>query len=282
MIIIFALAANVDAKSVHWISIFDTNDTYIGTLNNTGRNTLFERIVTPFSIVLDSLGYDNYLYRIDGDNYKVSTVVKTIDNIETTPDDLIFLYYAGHGMAAPDSCKSQFPILFLEPKSSGMLPYDYIHEQISSKDCKGVVMVAVSSNGTPEKTNPINNLLPKREYLDSLKLAENIVDSILLNKDRLEKIRLTDTEYESIRHLITSLTGEILMCSAKRGLQSFGGDTPLGPMDFFTYVFAMSLEDAYAEGGIPDIKRIADEICTTVSDISGQNQIPFYRISNIK
>lgn len=109
---ILALAANADAKSVHWISIFDTNDTHIGILNNTGRNTLFERIVTPFSIVSDSLGYDNYLYQIDGDNFTVSNVVKTINNIKTTPEDLIFLYYAGHGFGAPDTCKSQFPILF--------------------------------------------------------------------------------------------------------------------------------------------------------------------------
>ena len=74
IIMILALAANADAKSVHWISIFDTNDTHIGILNNTGRNTLFERIVTPFSIVSDSLGYDNYLYQIDGDNFGSSDI----------------------------------------------------------------------------------------------------------------------------------------------------------------------------------------------------------------
>lgn len=278
---ILALAANADAKSVHWISIFDTNDTHIGILNNTGRNTLFERIVTPFSIVSDSLGYDNYLYQIDGDNFTVSNVVKTINNIKTTPEDLIFLYYAGHGFGAPDTCKSQFPILFLEPKSSGALPFDYIHEQVQAKDCKGIVMVAVSSNVSSGRANPTNGQLPQRLYLDSLKQAENTVDPIPINKDRLEKFRLTDTEYEYIRHLITSINGEILMCSAKRGQQSFGGDTPLGPMDFFTYVFVMSLEDAYAEGGIPDIKRIADEICSTLSDISEQNQIPFYHLSLI-
>lgn len=276
--LLMAFTSNANAKTVHWISIFDTNDSNIGRINENGREGLFEHIVKPYTIVLDSLGYENNLYRFCGDDYKIDKLLHTIQSIKSSPEDLIFIYSVGHGNAMPDSCNTQLPMLMFSNDKSGWIPLDYIREQVTSKDYRAAVMITVSSNS---KNGGIN-CYPK-EYFDSIRIS-NVEDGIVLPipiKD-VKNTFLTDNESRYIKELVSSLSGTIMSISTQKGLDSLAGNTPLGQMDLFTCVLIKTLEDNALTGKQPNILETLDDIRKIVSDVTDGTQLPFYQITNAK
>lgn len=276
--LLMALTINVNAKSVHWISVFDTNDPHLGKINENGQEKLFEHIVKPYSIVLDSLGYENNLYRICGENYKIDELIHTIQSIKSCPEDLIFFYSVGHGIAMPDSCNTRLPMLMFNNDKSSWIPLDYIREQVMSKDCRAAVMITVTSNSNNKGIHCYSN-----EYFDSIRISNvengNVLPTLI--KD-VKNTFLTDNESRYIKELVTSLSGTIMSISTQKGLNSMAGDTPLGPMDLFTCVLIKTLEDNALTGEQPNILETLDDIRKIVSDVTDGTQLPFYQITNAK
>lgn len=273
-----ALTVNANAKIVHWISVFDTNDPHLGQIDKNGQEKLFEHIVKPYSIVLDSLGYENNLYRFCGDDYKIDKLLHTIQSINSSPEDLIFIYYVGHGIAMPDSCNTQLPMLMFSNDKSGWIPLDYIREQAMSKDCRAAVMITVTSNSK----NKGRHCHPK-EYFDSIRTS-NVENGIVLPtviKD-VKNTFLTDNEFRYIKDLVSSLSGTIMSISTQKGLNSMAGNTPLGQMDLFTCVLIKTLEETAFTGEQSNILETLDEIRKIVSDVTDGTQLPFYQITNAK
>lgn len=278
IILLMALTLNVNAKTAHWISIFDTNDSNIGHFNENGREMLFEHIVKPFAVVLDSLGYENNLYRICGEDYKIDKVLHTVQSIQSSPEDLIFIYYSGHGIAMPDSCNTQLPMLMFSNDSSGWIPLDYIREQATSKDSRAVVMITVSSNS---KNRGVS--CHTKEYFDSIRMS-NVEKGIVL-PTRIKDVKnlfLTNSEIRYIKELVSSLSGTIVSISTQKGLNSMAGNTPLGQMDLFTCVLIKVLEDNAPTGDRPNILETFNDIRAIVSDVTNGTQLPFYQITNAK
>lgn len=276
--LLMALTINVNAKSVHWISVIDTKDPHLGQINENGQEKLFEHIVKPYSIVLDSLGYENNLYRLCGDNYKIDKLLHTIQSIKSCPEDLIFFYSVGHGIAMPDSCNTQLPMLMFNNDKSGWIPFDYIREQVMSKNCRAAVMITVTSNSKNKGIHCYS-----KEYFDSIRIS-NVEKGIViptLIKD-LKNTCLTDNESRYIKDLVSSLSGTIMSISTQKGLNSMAGNTPLGQMDLFTCVLIKILEDNALTGERSNILETLDDIRKIISDVTDGTQLPFYQITNAK
>lgn len=279
LILLMVLALNANAKAVHWISIFDTNDSNIGCMNENGREAIFKHVVEPFSAEFDSLGFENNLYRICGNDYKMDKLIRTIESISCSPDDLIFVYYAGHGLAMPDSGKTQSPMLCFGYDQSHFIPFDYIREQVSSKGCKATVMITVASN-----TKAVGIQSQPKEYFDSIRIS-NIDEGIVLPiriSQGVEHSFLTENKKEYIKNLITDLSGDFLIFSTQQGFDSVGGNTPDGSMDLFTYALIKQLEGNSDTKEQPNILRLLNDIRGIVSGITNGTQLPFYLITNAK
>ena len=279
IIILIVLTLNVNAKTVHWISIFDTNDSNIGQLNENGREMLYEHIVKPFAIVLDSLGFENDLYRLCGDDYTIGKVLHTIQSIQSGPEDLIFVYYAGHGIAMPDSCNTQFPMLMFGRDKTDWIPFDYIRELLMAKDYKAAAIITVSSNSNNRGIH-----CPPKDYFDSI-IASNAEKGLVLPIQIGKGVKntfLSESEIRYIKDFVSSISGTILSVSTQKGFDSMGGNTQLGTMDLFTCVFIQLLEQEAAEGKIPNIPQMFDDIRMIISECTEGRQLPFYQMTNAK
>lgn len=107
------------AKTIHWIIISDVEDSCIGSLNTNGRDALICHFINSITIVADSLGYNSFIYKNDSTNFTPRDVLSTINNINSDDEDILVLYYMGHGHALPKENKSEFPLLVMNSDKFG-------------------------------------------------------------------------------------------------------------------------------------------------------------------
>lgn len=256
-----------NAKTIHWIIASDVEDVNIGTLNATGRDALICHFINPIAIVADSLGYNSIIYQNDSTNFTPRDVITTINNINSADDDILVLYYLGHGYASAK--EKEFPILVFNPEEFGQIDLDYLNQNLAKKAHKAVLSIAIASNR--ELTHIAKSSIP----IDSMSYNKGFIPQ------HLTKIRgcyLSDTEFCNIEKGIKQVKGELCVVSAKRGYDSFGGDTPFGAMDFYTYAFIRCFEDKIFDADFSWLDVFCD-VSDVIKDATGGKQKPFLQLT---
>lgn len=258
------------AKTIHWITVSDVEDSHIGNMNVNGINALVNHLIYPIANVATSLGYDNLFYKIEKADFKPQSIIATIKGLESDKDDIFFLYYVGHGVAS--SKETEFPLLVLSPDTDGVVDFVDLNKILQEKNHKAIVSIAVASNMETSLSN-LNQ---------SISNSETVTTRISpIRLDVQEQMTLTSSEFSNIEQGIKSLRGELFICSAQKGYTSVGGNTPLGPMDLFTCVLIKNFE-----GHVSDRKlnwvELLDDTTAVVESLSERRQIPYYelKISN--
>lgn len=87
---------NLNGQTVHFVSMFDTKDTKLGS----GMAYECAMINNEFQTIagyLEDFGFDSEISEYTGDNCGKTQLLTAINGLEIAPEDVVLFYYGGHG-----------------------------------------------------------------------------------------------------------------------------------------------------------------------------------------
>ena len=252
------MSFEMSARTVHWITFIDTEDEHVGILNNNARKVLYSHFIDVVNKQVSQYGYDHKIYDCYNTSYTPDNCLRIIRNLQCYPTDIIMFYYIGHGFQGSNDLQdSKYPFCTFGYQPEKSIPLTWIHNELKKKSVQLVVSIGVCSNapmeiGSAPSTKTVLFLPTKNEE----DLSTTVAGAFLGNK------------------------GDVIVCSASPGQQSFGGPTNLGNMDYFTYTFVscfehMSLEQKFDWGFfLKEVSKATSEIAK--SSPFNKVQIPIY------
>lgn len=226
ILIISLVSILANAQTIHWLTFIDTTDPNVGKIDVNGREVLYNHFVNVVNSAVREKGYKSNIQDIYGTELTPQKCKDVITNLNVSPNDVVLFYYIGHGTHG-DVGGDVWPLMFMaQDNPNKLIPLKWVHDQLKAKGAKLTATIGMCCN----VYQPI-----KRTSTPSFSVNYG-------------NTYLTDTEKESIQKMFLENKGDFLLSSASPGQSSGGGDTALGPMDFFTCVLVKAFEEyAYSE-----------------------------------
>ncbi len=243
-----------NAQTFHAIVFCNTIDRSIGhsmsvELNNVTRN---------FGI-LENLLEDDYLFQItsiDGSQCSRKNIQSLIDGMRISPEDVVFVFYGGHGSHAPNNSEDPWPQLCMNTSDqSQWLPLALVDKWVAQKNPRLRIIMAnccnVAQDGVTIKPMWVND--ERATKLDGL-------NAMAFSK-------------------LFAQTGNVMVTSSRLGQYSWCN--PYGGM--FTNQFWGAMEKLGRGHINPDWDSLmADagrEISVNTKDMGIVKQTPYYRVN---
>lgn len=134
------------AQTVHFVTMFDTNDIKIGTGMKAERQ-LIQNEMQTIAGYLEEYGYDSEIADYYGDNCGRASLMKAINSLQVGSDDVVVFYYGGHGARAYNNESDRFPQMCLgEAYESNWVPSTLIKNMIKKKNPRLTVVLTGCCN----------------------------------------------------------------------------------------------------------------------------------------
>lgn len=243
----------VNAQTIHWLTLADTEDPNIGELNKTGNKILHDRFINVVNSVLWETGYKADIHYINGGTLSPEECISKVLDFKCKTNDIVVFYYIGHGLHI-EADSTQLPSMMFCTKSvPKYVPLNWLHEKLKAKGARLLVTVGDCSNIPMRSFREDLILSIKDDNISSIKEEyEDVVpEPPMLPKSptRQANIELTNTQRTFIHNLFLACKGNIIISSASLGQDAFGGRTSFGNMDLFTAAFVSAFEDSANDEG---------------------------------
>lgn len=257
ILLAIVLPTLANAQTIHWLTFIDTTDPNVGKIDVNGREVLYNRFVNVVNSAVREKGYKSNIQDIYGTDLTPQKCKDIITNLNVSPNDVVIFYYIGHGTHG-DVSGDVWPLMWMaQDDPNKLIPLKWVHDQLKAKGAKLTATIGMCCN----VYQPIRR---------------NSTPSFSVNYGNTY---LTDTEKESIQKMFLENKGDFLLSSASPGQSSGGGDTVLGPMDFFTCVLVKIFEE-YAYSGELEWKGLFGVVKDVINKETGGQQTPIF-VSNL-
>lgn len=257
ILLAIALPTLVNAQTIHWLTFIDTTDPNVGKIDVNGREVLYSHFVNIVNSAVREKGYKSNIQDIYGTELTPQKCKDIITNLNVSSNDVVIFYYIGHGTHG-DVGGDVWPLMFMaQDNPNKLIPLKWVHDQLKAKGAKLTATIGMCCN----VYQPI-----KRTSTPSFSVNYG-------------NIYLNDTEKESIQKMFLEHKGDFLLSSASPGQSSGGGDTALGPMDFFTCVLVKAFEE-YAYSGELEWNGLFGVVKDVINEATGGQQTPIF-VSNL-
>lgn len=205
------LVSNVFGQTFHLILIADTKDPKIGKGCEIDHWTVFSQMKE----ISEKIGYSFNELIVSKDNFNLQSVNGVIDELTCESNDIIFLYYSGHGFNTKERA-SEWPIMNLKSDAGGY-ELEKAHEKLKTKGAGLCITLGDLCN---EVTTQLVASLETKGLV-----VEDMVD--------------TDPT-EIFKTLFSSYKGDVLIASSSKG--QFAWSTRYG--SFYTQCFLEAINTA--------------------------------------
>lgn len=221
------LSMGLSAKTIHWVTFFDTNDEHVGEMDINGRNILYNRFVNVINSSLSLAGYNSDVSDFYGDDVIPEKCNDVIGKLKCDASDIIVFYYVGHGFHSADDV-TDYPTMVLGTKAitEKSIPLSWVHNKLKGKGARLVITIGACSNVITQGLSTALNSF-----------------SISKNSQSVNTLVFSDTGLSAIQQAFLCNKGEIIMCAASLGQSAFGGATSMGSIDFLTAALVTTFDD---------------------------------------
>ena len=184
------------AQTVHAILVADTNDPVLASVCKRDIDIMHRRIVQ----VTRAIDFQLSEQVVAGDSFRHQQLDAVLNRLTPGPDDIIFLYYTGHGYNA-HARAGRFPVLWLEKATatSGQNPgLMAIHTTLRAKRARLCITLGDCCN---KAVSTMRGMVKKTSSPDALPLA-------------------TDSVKAAYRQLFLNVSGDALIASSRPPEQS--------------------------------------------------------------
>ena len=186
----------VNGQTLHAIVFGDTKDALIGN----SVNEDIQNMITLMSLIYTENDFKIKEHYYIGDDCNKENVIKVLQNLVCSQQDVVFFYYSGHG-ARSESDKSKFPQMCLGKYNGDYMPLYQVDEFISKKSPKLRIVMADCCNSF------VPGLTPKSEYGNG---------KAVVNKSQPVTV---------LKTLFGSTSGSIIVSSSEEGNVSYAWTT---------------------------------------------------------
>lgn len=241
LISVFVLTTN--AQTLHFISMFDTNDPKIGSGMKRER-MLVNNEMRTIAGYLEEFGYDSQFCDCYGTNCGRTSLMQVINSLEVESNDVVIFYYGGHGARAYNNSEDRFPQMCLgEPSQSNWVPSSLIKNIISKKKPRLAVILTGCCNKEDAEVT-IKSIIAQ---------SSGYTSEANINKSAYKKLFL---ESKGVVQLTSSRAGEYSWCTEKGSF------------------FALALLDVLKNVGEGRISADWNVVCQNVKGLVSSLNIP--------
>ena len=155
--VLFALAATqIEAKTIHWLTFFDTTDRDVGEIDKNTRNLLYSRWIDLVNATLNEEGYSIDIIDVYGNETTPQNCRNIVNGLQCGSDDIVVFYYVGHG--TENTGASKFPLMLMAQLDiNKFIPLSWVHNTLKSKGARLTITIGMCCNarqGVPGRTAP--------------------------------------------------------------------------------------------------------------------------------
>lgn len=242
------------AQTIHWLTFIDTTDENVGDIDKNGREVLYSHFINVVNAALAQKGYKSNIRDIHGDDLSPRKCKEIINSFRCGPDDIVVFYYIGHGTHGEEGGDVWPMMLMGEANANTLIPLKWVHDVLKDKGGRLTASIGMCCNvyqGVARRNAP----------------------TFAVNYGNLY---LPEHEMNAIQDMFLGHKGDFLLASASPGQSSLGYDTPLGPMDIFTFALVRNFEASAEEGNL-DWKTLFDDIAYSTDYITEGSQTPIFK-----
>jgi hypothetical protein len=245
LIMLLILVGHVQAKTIHWLTFFDTRDNDVGKIDENTRNLLRSKWIDVVNAVLKENGYSINSVDIYDKELSPDTCKAIVENVQLSADDIVVFYYAGHG--TQNNGHSDFPLLCLGQKREiKCLPLSWIHNTLIARKPRLTITIGMCCNSRQPQV--------EGTYAPRFGLS---FDSGAI---------ITSEQEEAIRKMFLNYTGDLIITSASPMERSFAVlTTNTEASDYFSLNLISKFENIKVSNGEPSWDTLLKDIREGVS-----------------
>jgi len=243
MLLFAAFTAQVEAKTIHWLTFIDTTDPNVGEVDQNTRKILYARWIDLVNASLKDQGYSVNPIDIYGSKTTPKNCKDIVNDLDCSSDDIVVFYYVGHG--TENSGTSKYPLMLMAQSDvNKFVPLSWVHSTLKKKGARLTITIGMCCNarqGAPGRIAPSFNVNYGNTYVDQ-------------------------DMSESIKKMFLNYKGDIIITSASPAESSWACDSNIGPTDFFTLNLLIQFNNILPDKSDPDWESMMKEIKASVSE----------------
>ena len=243
MLLFATIAAQVEAKTIHWLTFIDTTDPNVGEVDQNTRKILYARWIDLVNASLKDQGYSVNPIDIYGSKTTPKNCKDIVNDLDCSSDDIVVFYYVGHG--TENSGTSKYPLMLMAQSDvNKFVPLSWVHSTLKKKGARLTITIGMCCNarqGAPGRIAPSFNVNYGNTYVDQ-------------------------DMSESIKKMFLNYKGDIIITSASPAESSWACDSNIGPTDFFTLNLLIQFNNILPDKSDPDWESMMKEIKASVSE----------------
>ena len=243
MLLFAAFTAQVEAKTIHWLTFIDTTDPNVGEVDQNTRKILYARWIDLVNASLKEQGYNVNTVDIYGSKTSPENCKNIVNDLDCSSDDIVMFYYVGHG--TENSGTSKYPLMLMAQSDvNKFVPLSWVHNTLKKKGARLTVTIGMCCNarqGAPGRIAPSFTANYGNTYIDQ-------------------------DMSESIKKMFLNYKGDIIITSASPAESSWACDSNIGPTDFFTLNLLIQFNNILPDKSNPDWESMMKEIKSSVSE----------------
>lgn len=248
---------SIHAKTIHFISMFDTKDESIGDgmkMECAIMNNEFQTIAG----YMEDFGFDSEISQYSGDNCGKGQLMSVMNSLDVAPDDIVLFYYGGHG-GRPLNSTDNFPQMCLGHRNEANFVPATLIKNIIAKKGPQLTIVMTGCCNSEDKNISVKSVVAQ---------AQGYTNEKQIDKSRFKK-------------LFGDIRGSVQLTSSRPGEFSFCG----GNGSIFAHNLLEVLSDVGSGLIEADWNVVCKEVKSRISDLTitckGQNysQHPYYEVN---
>ena len=172
-----SIPARAKNIKMHLLAIGNSNDTIIGIACEKDMHM----IIQTFRTIASFMGFQFRPDSIYANRYNKKNVEKAIKRINPSKDDIIIIYFSGHGFRKKNQPGKQFPFIDLrsDPRANNFMSesinIEEIYKSIVMKGARLNLVLSDCCNSDPYVTNAIGTPIPKPRDSEMALSASNCI-----------------------------------------------------------------------------------------------------------
>ena len=243
LMLLGAIATQVQAKTIHWLTFIDTTDPNVGETDQNTRKILYARWIDLVNASLKEQGYNVNIIDIYGSKTSPENCKNIINDFDCKQgEDIVVFYYVGHG--TENTGTSKFPLMLMASSDvNKFIPHDWVHNKLKSLNPRLTVTISMCCNarqGAPGRIAPTFSPNYGNAYIDQ-------------------------ATSESIKKMFLDYTGDIKITSATPPESSWGCNSNIGLTDFFTLNLLIQFNEQLPKNSNPNWISMMKDVKNGVS-----------------
>ena len=270
LMLLGAMAAQVQAKTIHWLTFIDTTDPKVGEVDKNTRKILYSHWIDLVNASLKEQGYNVNIIDVFGSKTSPETCINVINDFDCNSEDIVVFYYVGHG--TENTGTSRFPLMFMGQNDvNKLIAHDWVHNKLKSCNPRLTITISMCCNarqGAPGRMAPTFTANYGNAYIDQ-------------------------DMSECIKRMFLDFKGDIKITSASPTESSWACDSNIGPTDYFTINLLDQFNNVLPTQNNPDWESMMSAIKKDVSSdvktcesiqrrFPGSTQTPYWESNGVR